>query len=214
MNRFIPNAFKHWGRLSAALLILFSGALLTAGDETAVPSLELSVGASVEQPYPQLTITPAASAGELVWEPRPFSRPSQAPSFKESLFDPAAPVLPDKLTAWYEKLDRRERLEESLFNASAWTLIALNAADFISTRKALRYDCLVEGNPLMKPFTKNDLTFAAIKTGIALGNHFLMKTLYRQNKRTAWFVSLFSNFVMSYIVVNNFRMIRKAQGIR
>ncbi len=214
MNRSNLNTLKRWSSLSAALLILFSGTVLTAGDETDAPPLRLALGASIEQPYPQLTFTPVAPAAELVWKPRPFSQPSETPSLKEILLKSSDPVLPEKLTAWYEKLDRRERLEESLFNASAWALIALNAADFISTRKALRYDCLVEGNPLMKPFTKNDLTFAAVKTGITVGNHFLMKTLYRQNKRTAWFVSLFSNFVMSYIVVNNFRMIRKAQGIR
>lgn len=214
MNGHTQRAVKRCFCLSAAMLILLSGSMLIGGDESSPPLLSLTLGSSIEQPYPQLTITPVSPAAELKWNPMPFPRSSQAPPLATESLDPSTPVLSNDLTAWYEKLDRREHLEQSIFNASTWTLIALNAADFFSTRKALQYDCLVEGNPLMKPFTKNDLTFAAVKTGLTIGNHFLMKKLYRQNKRTAWFVSLFSNAVMSYIVVNNFRMIQKAQGIR
>jgi len=214
MNRIRGLALKRWCCLPAAMLIILSGSMLTGSDDTAIPPLSLALGSSIVQPYPQLTITPIVPSSELEWSPRPFSRSSHAPGLKTDIPDSTAPILSENLAAWYEKLDRREQLEQSLFNASTWALIALNAADFVSTRKALRYDCLVEGNPLMKPFTKNDLTFAAVKAGITVGNHFLMKSLYRHNKRTAWFVSLFSNFIMSYIVVNNFRMIQKAQGIR
>jgi len=112
---------------------------------------------------------------------------------------------------YFQKQIKLEKLEKSLFTTSLVTLAALNVADYLSTKQALKSNSLKEANPIMKPFVKNDIAFAAVKTGLTVGNHFLMQKLYKQNKTFAWAVSLISNFAMSYIVANNIRLIHEAQ---
>lgn len=107
---------------------------------------------------------------------------------------------------------RSDHIENSLYTTSLVTLAALNAADYFTTMKALDYEGLREANPFMKPFTKNAALFAAVKVGLTAYHLHFMKNLYRKDKRLAWAVSLMANFVLSYIVANNLRMIDKAQG--
>lgn len=106
---------------------------------------------------------------------------------------------------------RFEKIEYTLYNTSLITLAALNVADYFSTREALKHQGLSEANPLMKPFVKNDLTFAAVKLGITLTNHLFMKNLYKRNKTLAWVLSIASNLAMSYVVSHNLKMINSIQ---
>ena len=106
----------------------------------------------------------------------------------------------------------KNNLGDSLFTTSLITLTALNLADFYSTSKALKIPGLAEGNPLMKPFVKNDLLFAGVKIGIAALDYILLKKVYKKNKTAGWILSIVANFAMSYVVANNFRLINWAQN--
>ncbi|MFW6137311.1 MAG: DUF5658 family protein [Candidatus Aminicenantaceae bacterium] len=106
---------------------------------------------------------------------------------------------------------RKHKWENTLFDATMIAHAALNIADYFSTREALKYPGLEEGNPLMKPFVKNDLAFAAVKIGLTAGNHLLMKKIHKENKTLAWIVSLTSNLLLSYVVVHNYNLIDQAR---
>ncbi len=102
-----------------------------------------------------------------------------------------------------------ERLEKGFFTASLVVMTALNVADYISTRQALKYPGLSEGNPLMKPFTKNAVLFAAVKGGITVLSVWGMKSLFKRDKTTAWVMTTISNFLLSYVVANNMRLVSR-----
>jgi len=104
------------------------------------------------------------------------------------------------------------RLESSLYTSSLVSLVALNVADYFSTVSALKYDGVEEANPLMKPFTKNNVLFAAVKLGLTAYNLHFMKKLHKKNKGLAWAVSLVANFAMTYVVAHNMRMIDQARA--
>jgi Domain of unknown function (DUF5658) len=106
---------------------------------------------------------------------------------------------------------RGERLEKGLFTASLVTLTALNIADYFSTRRALKSSGLVEGNPLMKPFVKNAVLFAAVKAGTTALSVWGMKSLFKRDKTTAWVMTTLSNFLLSYVVSNNMRLVSRAR---
>ena len=128
------------------------------------------------------------------------------------------PIIPDKPQIKikpnpdYQKRLKRERFEKTLYNMTLVTSAALNIADYFSTREALRHEELAESNPIMKPFVKNDFTFAAAKFGLLTFNYFLMKKLHKKNKTLAWVLTTANNLILSYIVVNNFKLINEIQG--
>lgn len=103
---------------------------------------------------------------------------------------------------------KSKRLENSLYTASLLTLTALNVADYISTVKALQLPGLEEGNPIMRPFTKNILLFSSIKLGITALDFYLLKKIHKKNKTLGWVLSIAGNFAMSYVVSNNIRKIQ------
>ncbi|UCE40958.1 MAG: hypothetical protein JSV17_16180 [Candidatus Aminicenantes bacterium] len=103
---------------------------------------------------------------------------------------------------------KSSRLENSLFTASLLTLTALNIADYVSTVKALQLTGLEEGNPILRPFTKNMLLFGAVKLGISAFDFYVLKSIHKKNKTLAWVLSIAGNFAMSYIVSNNIRKIQ------
>ena len=103
------------------------------------------------------------------------------------------------------------KLESTVFNANLLYMTVLNVADYFTTRAALKYDGMVEANPLMRPFVKSDMVFAAAKMGLTVSNYFIMKRLFQKNKPLAWVVSIATNAVMSYVVVNNLQRIQSAQ---
>jgi hypothetical protein len=127
----------------------------------------------------------------------------------------SATLIPDKPrinpepNPYYQRRLKRERFEKTLYNMTLVTSAALNIADYLSTREALRHEGLAEGNPIMKPFVKNDLAFAAAKFGLLTVNYFLMKKLHKKNKTLAWVLTVANNFVMSYVLVNNLKLIRE-----
>jgi hypothetical protein len=99
-------------------------------------------------------------------------------------------------------------LGNSLFTASLLTLTALNIADYFSTVKALRLPGLEEGNPIMRPFTKNMFVFGAVKLGVAALDFYLLKNVYKKNKTLGWVLSIVGNIAMSYVVSSNMRKIQ------
>jgi hypothetical protein len=104
---------------------------------------------------------------------------------------------------------RGERLEKTFFTTSLVALTALNVADYITTRQALKYPGLSEGNPLMKPFVKNAVLFAAVKAGTTVLSVWGMKSLFKRDRTTAWIMTTVSNFLLSYVVSNNMRLISR-----
>jgi hypothetical protein len=104
---------------------------------------------------------------------------------------------------------RGERLEKGFFTASLVAMTVLNIADYVSTKQALKYPGLSEGNPLMKPFVKNAVLFAAVKGGITVLSVWSMKSLFKRNKTMAWVMTTASNFLLSYVVSNNMRLLSR-----
>jgi len=115
--------------------------------------------------------------------------------------------------AHVQKMIKYNRIETSLYTTSLITMTALNVADYFSTLKALKYEGLREANPIMKPFTKNAVLYTAVKLGLTAYNFHFMKKLHKKDKRLAWAVCLITNFAMTYVVINNLKMIRQAQSI-
>lgn len=108
---------------------------------------------------------------------------------------------------------RRLKLGDAMFEASMISLIALNAADFYSTKQALKYSGVYEANPIMQPVVKNDWAFAAVKVGTTLGSYFVFKSLYKKNKPLAWILSIGTNFALSYVVSHNMKIMNQARGM-
>ena len=100
---------------------------------------------------------------------------------------------------------------KALFDANLALMIGLNIADYLSTREALKYPGLEETNPLMKPFVKSPLAFAAIKAGTTALSYWSMKSVFKKNRTMAWIMTTASNIVISYVVVNNMRLVHKAR---
>lgn len=189
-----------------AFLLNFSG---LAADTDSKVLLENSLTASPQIQSFSISLTPVqtSSSLDLFQIVKPQSVPPQpkaAPVKKSTEINLDA-------SKYFQRHETWDRVENSLFTTSMVTLVALNIADYLSTKEALKYGSLQEGNPIMKPFVKNDLTFAAAKIGLTVGNYYLMKKMHKNNKTLAWAVSLVSNFVMSYIVANNMKMIQKAR---
>ncbi len=103
---------------------------------------------------------------------------------------------------------KSNQLGDSLYTASILTLTALNIADCISTVKALQIPGLEEGNPILRPFTKNMILFSAVKLGITALDFYLLKNIYKKNKTLGWVLSVVGNIAMSYVVSNNIRKIQ------
>ncbi len=101
------------------------------------------------------------------------------------------------------------RLEKGFFTASLGAMVALNVADYLTTRQALKYSGLSEGNPLMKPFVKNPYVFAAVKGGITVLSVWGMNKLFKRDRKMAWVMTTVSNFILSYVVANNMRLVSR-----
>jgi hypothetical protein len=101
---------------------------------------------------------------------------------------------------------------DSMFDASLLSLIALNVADYVSTRECLKYPHLSEGNPVMKPFVKDPAVFAAVKGGLTIISVLGTRALYKRSKPLGWIVSIASNLALSYVVSNNVRLLQQARA--
>jgi hypothetical protein len=99
-----------------------------------------------------------------------------------------------------------------LFDVNLVALVALNIADYASTREALKYPGLHEFNPLVAPFARNPAAFAAVKIGTTALTYWCMKALFKKNRTMAWVLTTASNLVLSYAVANNLQMIQRARS--
>ncbi len=107
---------------------------------------------------------------------------------------------------------RSGKIADVAFQANLIAMVALNVADYLSTSQAMKYPGLCEGNPLLKPFVKSPVAFAAIKIGMTAGSYFGFKALYRTSKPLAWLVTTAANFALGYAVSNNYRLIGAIKG--
>jgi hypothetical protein len=136
--------------------------------------------------------------------PAPLDLRAEEPAFAMG----TAVVIPRPLGG----LGRSGDPEKALFNVNLAALVALNIADYVSTREALKYPGLSEANPLMKPFVKSPAAFAAIKLGTTVLTYWSFKALFKKNRTVAWALTTASNVVLSYIVASNIQMIQRAKS--
>ena len=93
-----------------------------------------------------------------------------------------------------------------LFKVNLVAMVALNVADYFSTTACLQHPGLNEANPLMKPFVKSPIAFAAAKAGLTAISYVSLNSLYKKSKPAAWVLSMASNLLLSYVVSNNIRL--------
>jgi len=172
--------------LFAAFALLF--VLPLKAEETEAKSEDESLKGNITMAY----LSPKDSTPQVI----------PAPS-KPKVVNDASKVLGKRIKA--------QKVGDSLFTSSLVAFAVLNAADYITTVKALKCDGLCEGNPIMKPIVKNNYVFAAVKIGMTVINYKLMKSLYKKDKKMAWVLSTAFNFAFSYVVANNLKMIQKVQ---
>ena len=194
--------------IAAAAIILMSCTLVKAASPNdaakADPASNLSSGgwayflpADSMAPMPARKITLS-----FEWAPAPVESPPKAALKKQDIAYP---------TVYAGPRTSPTGLENAVFNVNLAYLAALNVADYFTTREALKHEELAEANPIMRPFVGNDFAFAAVKVGLTAGSYLLLKGLYKKNKPLAWAASLVANLALSYVVVNNLRMIESVQ---
>jgi hypothetical protein len=125
--------------------------------------------------------------------------------------DPRSVVLGPSASYAAPRLRTGAAISDALFTASVLSVVALNVADYFSTREALCFPGLQEGNPLMKGIVKDPVKFAAVKIGIAAVSYIGLKSLYKKNKALGWVASAASNILLGYVVSNNYRLIGQAK---
>jgi hypothetical protein len=101
---------------------------------------------------------------------------------------------------------------KALFDLNLLAMVALNIADYASTREALKYPGLRESNPLVAPFAKSPAAFAAVKIGTTALTYWCMKALFKKNRTVAWVLTTASNVLLTCAVANNLQMIQRAKA--
>jgi hypothetical protein len=126
----------------------------------------------------------------------------------EPVFAPQEyPAIPNPFSGFRPAADPGK----AFFDVNLVALVALNIADYASTREALKYPGLHEFNPLVAPFAKNPAAFAAVKIGTTALAYWCMKALFKKNRTIAWVLTTASNLVLSYALANNLQMIQRAR---
>jgi hypothetical protein len=165
-------------------------------------------------------------ASEAIWEvlvptglqPSAFVLPNPLPEpalvSMEILAAEPAPALSPQIAvqARIPAFGPIVRPGKGLFDANLVLMVGLNVADYFSTRQALRYPGLAETNPLMKPFVKSPIAFAAFKFGTTALSYLSMRAIFKRNRTVAWVMTTASNVLLSYVVANNFRLIQGARA--
>lgn len=173
---------------------LFAAALILSVGSAGAAEIEFSLVGTEAMPQGSFFSPEVMNmAASMVAAPAPI--PAPAPSL------PATMVRPRGFGGY--------RLEKGFFTASLVAMTALNVADYFSTKQALKYPGLSEGNPLMKPFVKNAALFAAVKAGTTVLSVWGMKSLFKRDRTTAWVLTTVSNFLLSYVVANNMRLVSR-----
>jgi len=197
----------------------FSGPAVPAGIvfETALPPvapLTSILSAVVASPDPisiSETLLPASNLLPLMsmdLYPAPVAPPAIRDYSRMNL-DPKAAVL---AVPAFRRAAPLSGFGDAIYDVSLLSYLALNVADYVSTRECLKYPGLSEGNPMMKPFVKNPYAFAAVKAGLSAVSYLSMKKMYQRSKPLAWAVSLVSNMALSYVVSNNYRLLQQAKA--
>jgi hypothetical protein len=158
-------------------------------------------------------LLPQSSSLAMALQFRDIATPASSISLSAPIPAPSAlPLVPlQESQRLYGNFGRMPRTGKALFTTSLVTMTALNIVDYFSTKAAIRQTGLKEGNPLMKPFVKNAAVFAAVKAGTTVLSVWGLKRLYKRDKTTAWVLSTVSNFLLSYVVANNMRLIRQTR---
>jgi hypothetical protein len=128
---------------------------------------------------------------------------------------PAEPAVDLTSPALFPKpslaLGRSADPGKTFFDVNLVALVALNIADYVTTREALKYSGLSEINPLMKPFVNSPAAFAAIKIGTTALTYWSFKALFKSNRTMAWILTTATNVLLSYVVANNIQQISRAK---
>lgn len=215
---------KKLGSAIAGLLLLTgvslaAGAVSTAAvvSETSLPPVGmlaaiLNSAASSPEPYTVTeTFLPISNYFPLMsmdLYPAP-AKPQPVRDYSSMNLNPRAAVLSSPS---YRPQVNLSGLGSTMYELSLVAYLALNVADYLSTRECLKYPGLAEGNPVMKPFVKNPYSFAAVKAGLSIASYITMKSLYKKSKPLAWVVSIASNMALSYVVSNNYRLLGQAKA--
>ena len=159
-------------------------------------------------------LLPAGTLSALTLTAPPVTTPSPAaePDYSKITLNPNLVPIESAQDIIAPSSLRRSRLGDSAFNASLLSLVALNVADFVSTKECLKYSHLSEGNPCLKPFVKNTAVFAAVKGGLTVASVLGTKALYKRHKALGWVSSIAANLALSSVVSNNFRLLRDARA--
>lgn len=150
---------------------------------------------------------PSVLAGPDFIRAIPAAEPVAAPALSAPV-DPSL-ALPLAVQRPFRNMFRGEKTERALFNSTLLAMAAINVADYLSTKQALKIPGSYEANPFMKPFVKNDFVFAAFKAGTTAVTYYGMKKLFRRDKTMAWILTTAASFITSYAVYNNMRLIQK-----
>jgi len=141
-----------------------------------------------------------------------ISTPARAfpTSTKQITFKPFSPQTIKPISAQNPKFTfEPKRQSQGGFIAAVACTVVLHAADYFTTRHALQYSRLQEGNPFMKKIVSDPLLFAGVKLGVAGLQSLLLKGLFKKNKALAWVVGTAMNVALSAVVANNLSKIKK-----
>ncbi len=190
-------------------LAILTVVLMTAG---IVSADEIILASSASKTDPSVltlhyTATPPASRIKLnaAFAAKPISSPINTP-----ISAPSSGVIPGGMSI----MGRPRVGGKAFFEANLLVMVGLNIADYVSTKAALKYPGLEETNPLMKPFVKSPAAFAAIKFGTTALTYLSYKTIFKRNRTAAWILTTATNALLSYVVVNNVRLVQNARAAR
>jgi hypothetical protein len=186
------------------MIILFTAGFASAGIIKSMPGAEVSVVTLMDTVLLPYVVSPLASL-DLLPEPAPkaaYASMNLSPS--QITENPGHRYLNQGI--------RAGNFADAAFEVNMLAMVALNVGDYLSTSQAMKVNGLSEGNPLMKPFVKSPIAFAAVKLGITTASYFGFKALYKTSKPLAWLASTAANFFLGYCVSNNYHLIGMAKA--
>lgn len=181
-----------------------NGSLSIGGHETRDLS-RFSVINNVSHDFNAMTTQPSSLSSQS--SKKPFFVPNSASKAKKHghIFS---------ISNLFNNLEQpRHKKKQFLYDSSIVALAVLNIADYVTTKEALKHERLVESNPLVRAYAKNEALLTAVKIGWTVAHYHLMKSLHEKNPKLAWAVSVVSNIALGYIVANNIRLIHKAKSL-
>jgi len=86
------------------------------------------------------------------------------------------------------------------------SLIALQALDLHSSRRALANGSSYEANPAMSPIVRNSAAFVAVKAAATGGVIWISERLWKRQPKKALVFTALVNAAMGTVVANNYRL--------